>query len=283
MTKPRTLPTHDETPRREGIFWRIRDPVKVVVAPAVFAALTVLAFLPAIGHSIDVAPHPAEIGVSATEIHIAALADVDNAIAPGIFKGVVDGVEGAASYINSKAGGGGIAGRKLVVDFIDSKLTADASANGVITACEHDFALVGTEALFLTNVDDEVNCKDRAGDTTGLPDMSAGLTGVSEACSPVSFPILPPQLVCSTKDQHPQVYIGNQGDEKYLLKGHQHDLHGAMIVAHDTPAAQLTGQVLTAVASGAGIKADQNVTRSGGDPQSAYTAIINQMKIDNSN
>ena len=253
------------------------------LASAVFAALTVLAALPTIARSIDVAPHPAEIGVSATEIHVAALADVDNAVAPGIFQGVVDGVEGAAAYINSKAGGGGIAGRKLVVDFIDSKLAADSARNGVITACEHDFALVGTEALFLTNVDDAVNCKDRSGAATGLPDISAGITGVPEACSPVSFPIFPPQLVCSTKDQHPQAYIGNQGGEKYLLKRHQNDLHGPMIVAHDTMAAQLTGQTLTAVATNAGIKADQSVTRSGRDPQSAYTAIINQMKIDNSN
>ena len=153
----------------------------------------------------------------------------------------------------------------------------------MITACENDFALVGTAALFLTNVDDEVNCKDQAGAATGLPDISAGITGVPEACSPVSFPIFPPQLVCSTKDQHPQVYIGNQGGEKYLLKRHENDLHGPMIVAHDTMAAQLTGQTLTAVASGAGITADQNVTRSARDPQSAYTAIINQMKIDNSN
>ena len=99
----------------------------MLLAPAVFAALTVLAVLPAIARSIDVAPRPAEIGVSATEIHVAALADVDNAVAPGIFQGVVDGVKGAAAYINSKAGGGGIAGRKLVVDFIDSKLAADAA------------------------------------------------------------------------------------------------------------------------------------------------------------
>ena len=69
--------------------------------------------------------------------------------------------------------------------------------------------------------------------------------------------------MCSTKDQHPQVYIGNQGGAKYLLKRHQNDLHGAMIVAHDTMAAQLNGQILTAMASGAGIKADQNVSEIG--------------------
>ena len=94
----------------------------MLLAPAMVTALTALAVLPSIAHSIDNAPRPTEIGVSATEIHVAVLADVDNPVAPGFFQGVVDGVEGAAAYINSKAGGGGIAGRKLVVDFIDSKL-----------------------------------------------------------------------------------------------------------------------------------------------------------------
>ena len=40
-----------------------------------------------------------------------------------------------AKYLNSKAGGGGVAGRKLVVDFIDSKLNPNEARNGVITAC----------------------------------------------------------------------------------------------------------------------------------------------------
>ena len=105
----------------------------MLFAPAMFTALTVLAALPSIAHSVDNAPRPTEIGVSATEIHVVALADVDNTVAPGIFRGVVDGVEGAAAFINSKAGGGGIAGRKLVVDFIDSKLAAATARNGVIS------------------------------------------------------------------------------------------------------------------------------------------------------
>jgi len=64
-------------------------------------------------------PTATEIGVTATEIRIAIIADVDNPIVPGVFQGSVDGVRGAAKYLNSKAGGGGVAGRKLVVDFID--------------------------------------------------------------------------------------------------------------------------------------------------------------------
>ena len=98
-----------------------------------------------------------DVGVTATEIRIAVVADVDNPFAPGLFQGAVDAVNGAAKYINAN---GGIGGRKVKVDFIDSHLNANEARNAIITACQQDFALVGTEALFLSNMDDAINCKD---------------------------------------------------------------------------------------------------------------------------
>ena len=239
--------------------------------------------MPASAQSSGGAPKAIEVGVTATQIKIAVEADVDNPFVPGLFQGVVDGVQGAAKYLNSKAGGGGLAGRKLVVDFIDSKLNPNQARNGVITACQNDFALVGTSALFLSTVDDEVNCKDQAGATTGLPDIGAIDTGVPQSCSPVSFPVNPPQLICSTKDEHPQTYYGNQGDSTYLLKPHKNDLHGSYLSGNDTKDALRGATVLVDTAIHAGIKSDQTVTLSGRDPQSAYTPVINQMKNDNSN
>jgi len=256
---------------------------KAVLVALLVGALAIVTGIPARAQSGKEAPKATEIGVTSGEIHVAAMADVDNPFAPGLFQGAVDGMKGAAAYINSKAGGGGIAGRKLVVDFIDSHLNPNESRNGVIKACSQDFALVGTAALFLTNVDDEIGCKDQAGAATGLPDIGAIVTGVPETCSPVSFPALGSQLDCATKDQHPQSYRGNQGDYKYLLKTHKNDLHGSMVVSNDTKDANRGGQVLTLTAVNAGIKADQNVTRSGRDPQSAYTSIVNKLKSDGSN
>ena len=64
---------------------------------------------------------------------------------------------------------GGLAGRKIVVDFIDSKLSADEARNAVIKACSEDFAIVGTSAIFLNNVDDIEACEDKAGAATGHP------------------------------------------------------------------------------------------------------------------
>ncbi len=259
---------------------RIRQ---TLVATVTVLALVALGATAATGQSSSEKPKATEIGVTATEIHIAIIADVDNPFAPGLFKGAVDGVKGAAKYLNSKAGGGGVAGRKLVVDFIDSHLNANDARNGVITACGDDFAMVGTFVLFLSNVDDEVNCKDQAGAATGLPDLASVATGVPQACSPVAFPVSPAQLVCSTKDRNPQTYNGNQFEAKYLLKTHKNDLHGPMIFGNDTKDAARGGQVLINTEIKAGITSDQTLGLSGRDPQSAYTPVVNKMKIDGSN
>jgi len=253
----------------------------VVVGLVVAVAMTYA--VPARAQSSNEKPKATEIGVTPTEIHIAVEADVDNPFVPGLFQGIVDGVKAGAKYLNSKAGGGGVAGRKLVVDFIDSKLNPNEARNGVITACGNDFALVGTSALFLTNVDDEVNCVDQAGATTGLPDVAAIVTGVPQSCAPVVYSINPPQLDCTTKDQHPQTYWGNQGDAKWLLKQNKNDLRGAYVVGNDTKDALRGATAIVDTAIQAGIKSDQKTEISGRAPQSAYTPIVNEMKNDNSN
>jgi hypothetical protein len=255
---------------------------RVLVVGACLAAMVAVGVAPATAQSSGDVPKSTEIGVTGDEIHIAVIADVDNPAAPGLFKGAVDGVEGAAKYLNSKAGGGGIAGRKLVVDFLDSRLTPNDARNGVITACSQDYAMVGTFALFLSNMTDAEQCKDQAGAATGIPDLASVTTGVVESCSPVAFPVSPPALDCATKDENPQTYHGNQYDSKYLLETHK-KLHGAMVVSGDTADANRGGTVLVDTAKQAGIKSDQDVTVGGRDPQSAYTPIVQKMKADGSN
>ena len=91
--------------------------------------------------SSDEKPKATDVGITDTEIHVAVIADVDNPFVPNLFKGSVDAVKGAAKYLNSKAGGGGLAGRKVVVDFYDSKLNANATTNAEIKACQNDVAI----------------------------------------------------------------------------------------------------------------------------------------------
>jgi hypothetical protein len=226
-------------------------------------------------------PTATEIGVSGNEVRIAIIADVDNPIVPGVFQGSVDGVRGAAKYLNSKAGGGGVAGRKLVVDFIDSKLNANEARNATITACGQDLAMIGTSASVLSSVEDIVNCPDQAGAVTGLPDIPA-INGAVEGCAPLAYPINPNAAICSTVDQSPQTYQTNQGVFTYLAKRHK-GLHGAYVFSNDSRAASATGQVLIHASTGAGITADSNTGVSALAQQSAFTPVIHEMKSADSN
>ena len=177
---------------------------------------------------------------------------------------------------------GGIGGRKIQVDFIDSHLNPNEARNAIIKACQEDFALVGTGALLLSTVQDETGCADKTGAATGLPDIGALDTYIPQACSPVSFPFAPASIDCSTVTAHPQTYRGNEGDAKYLLKQNK-DLHGSYSIAVDSPSVSLSSHVLTHTYQDAGIKSDQDWSVTGSAPQSTYTPIIQQMKSENSN
>ncbi|HLM16724.1 MAG TPA: ABC transporter substrate-binding protein, partial [Acidimicrobiia bacterium] len=257
----------------------------LAIACLVIVGLTVPAIGTASAQSSDEKPKATEVGVTATEIHIGVVADVDNPFAPGLFQGAVDGVKAGAAYLNSKAGGGGLAGRKVVVDFYDSKLNGNESRNATIQGCQNDYALVGTSALFLTQVEDIVNCPDKAGAATGIPDLSAVTTGVPESCSPMAFPAYGTALDCPSVSQNPQTYYANQGPAKWELSKNK-DLHGVTIVGIDTKDAARGGTILGLAAQQAGIKLDQGdpvVGVSGRDPQSVFTPIVQRMKNDNSN
>ena len=258
----------------------------LVVVCLVLVALAVPAVGTATAQSSNEKPKATEVGVTDTEIHIGVVADVDNPFAPGLFKGAVDGVKAGAAFLNSKAGGGGLAGRKVVVDFYDSKLNGNESRNATIQGCENDYALVGTSALFLTEVTDIVGCKDQAGAATGIPDMSAVTTGVPESCSAMSFPAYGTALDCPTVNQNPQTFYANQGPAKWELSKNKGGLHGVTIVGNDTKDAARGGTILGLAAQKSGIKADQGdpvVAVSGRDPQSVFTPIVQKMKTDNSN
>jgi hypothetical protein len=252
----------------------------------VIAALTVPAIGTATAQSSNEKPKATEIGVTDSEIHIAVIADVDNPFAPGLFKGAEDGVKAGAAFLNSKAGGGGLAGRRVVVDFYDSKLNPNESRNATIQGCQNDYALVGTSALFLSQVDDIVNCADQAGQALGIPDMSAVTTGVPESCSPMAFPAYGTAIECDTVNDNPQSFFGNQGPPKWEISQIKDKLHGLTIVGNDTKDAARGGTILGLTAQQAGIKADQGdpvVGVSGRDPQSVFTPIVQKMKEDDSN
>ena len=227
-------------------------------------------------------PTATEVGITDQEIRIAVVADVDTPLAPGIFQGSVNGVKGWAKYVNAN---GGLAGRKVVVDFIDSKLNADEARNAVIKACSEDFALVGTSALFLNNVDDIEGCVDKTGAATGLPDVAVVTTEVAQQCSPTTFAVNPPPIICSTKTAHPQTYQANAGRAFWYEKKFGTDLHGGYITSGDLKSAENSNlaSMTEMQKAGSGIKADYVTPVSSRAPQSSYTPLVQQLKDKSSN
>ena len=252
--------------------------IRALVALVVLAAA--IGMLPAVGGAADEKPTASEIGVTPTEIHIAMVADVDNALAPGLFQGGVDGAKAGVKYINAN---GGIGGRKVVLDFIDSHLNPNDARNGFITACENDLAMVGNATFLIGSFDDAINCKDKAGQATGLPDMPSTSTSSKQACSPVTFAPAGSLLDCSTLNADPQTFTGQVGDSKYYVKKYGPKLKGPIIVSGDSAATAHTTKVLGLLAQKAGIDITDTIPIASADPQSAYTPVVQQMKNDGDN
>ena len=251
--------------------------IRVVTVLAVL--VTVVVSLPAAGGAASETPKATEVGVDAQTIHIATVADVDNSIAPGLFAGGVDGVRGAVALINKQ---GGIGGRKLAMDFIDSQLNPNETRNAFISACGQDYALVGTGAFLVTNIDDIVGCKDQAGQATGLPDIPAVTSGYLDSCGSVIYPLNGSQIDCSTQTQTPQRFTGLAGDSKYLNKKYG-PLHGTLIVSSDSKATQRSSTVLGLFAQKAGIKIGNTVPMTSRATQIQYTPVIQQIKQNGDN
>jgi hypothetical protein len=250
--------------------------IAVVCAAALVTALTV-GSAAGQGGGGSQALTASDVGITPTEIRIGVIADTGSSLAPGLFQGSVDGVQAWAKYMNEKEGG--LAGRKIVVDTYDSALDANKARNAIIEACSKDFALVGTSALFVNNVDDLVGCKDIKGAATGLPDFPFTTTEVLHQCSPVSFPINPSVLDCATKDQHPQSYRGALGATNYYLKKFgKNALHGVFVYPSDLKSAKDSQVPAFSAQQEAGIKQDATFDKSARAPQSDYTPVAQAMK-----
>jgi ABC-type branched-subunit amino acid transport system substrate-binding protein len=222
----------------------------------------------------------AEVGITDTQIRIAVIADVDTPVQPGLFKASVDAVQAWAKAVNQQ---GGVAGRKVVVDFIDSKLNPNATRNAIITACSQDFAMVGGEALFMSNVDDMVACKDAAGNPIGIPDLPGLALDNNEKCSPVTYIVNGDASFCATRTDHPQTYTAQQGDYLYYLKKNE-DLHGIWTVPADLAATKNSELPIFQAGVDLGIKKDGAgfYDISASSPQSALTPFVQVIKSNGS-
>lgn len=239
-----------------------------------------------IGATIPVAgaqsakPKTNDVGMTASQIRLAVIADVDTPLAPGVFQASVDAMNAWAKVVNKA---GGIAGRKVVIDFIDSKLNPNETRNATIKACADDFAMVGGEALFLNNVDDMTGCKNAAGEAIGIPDTPGLALDPAQQCSAVTYVIIGRGPACATKNDHPQTYIAPQGDALYYLRKNK-DLHGVWTVPADLKSTKNSLLPTYQAAADLGVKKDgkglYDVFQR--DPQSAMTPVVQAIKENSS-
>jgi Periplasmic binding protein len=215
-----------------------------------------------------------EIGVTASQIHVAFIADVNTPVAPGLFQKSVDAVNAWAKIVNA---GGGLAGHQLVVDFCDGKLDANATTNCVIQACQNDFAMI-TQADVLTDLSDVDGCKDKAGQAVGLPDL-ATIAFPPLTCDKDTYTIVGQASYCATAGDHPQTYTANIGDFRYYTS-HFSGLHGIWVYNGDVPTVRIVSVPGFQAGSNIGIKKDGEgfYSSSGTSPQSAMTPLAQVLK-----
>jgi ABC-type branched-subunit amino acid transport system substrate-binding protein len=216
-----------------------------------------------------------DVGLTATTLRVGLIADVSNPLVPGLFQKSVNAVNAWASDVNAS---GGLAGRKIVVDFCDSKLDPNATSTCVIKACQNDFALVGTSANALQDLSDLDGCKNAQGKAIGIPNLAA-FAFPPLSCDPVTYLTAGLSTYCATAKQHPQTYTVPVGDSRYFTS-HIQGLHGIWLYDSDVPTFKITQTPVFQAGSNLGIKKDGQgfYALSGAAPQSALTPFIQVIK-----
>lgn len=218
-----------------------------------------------------------EIGVSATEIQVQVMADVQSPLSPGLFQGAFDGTKAWADYINEQ---GGLACRRIKLVEFDSILNPVQTTNGFLKACDESLALVGSNALFALNVEALQTCEDQAGNPIGIPDFAEGAAEIAHQCTANVFLILGIQGDCPYTNGERlyeiQTALGN-----YLTRefGTQ---RCAYVYSHDLPSVinlSLPGIRAASVFRDTVNVGEQGV--SGASPQAAFGTIIATMKNEN--
>jgi len=217
-----------------------------------------------------------EVGVTPKTITVTVIADVNNSIRPGLFKGSWDGMKAWGDYINSQ---GGLACRKVVVKQGDAKLSPTDAFNAAAAACSDSVAMVGTTALFLQDVSGMEGCKDKAGAKTGLPDIAVTQTEVKHQCSAISFAALPSGAACPYSGTGTRTFkVGHTQYDYFFNKYGADALHGVFVIPKDLPSTISATMPLFRAANKMGIPSDAEFGESGTAIQTDYTQVAQAMK-----
>lgn len=222
-----------------------------------------------------------EIGVSEDTITVLVMADVGSPLAPGLFQGSIDGVNAWAENVNAN---GGLACRMIEVIEHDSQIRPDLTTNGFLRACEEAIALVGSTALFATNVEDLNTCEDQQGDSIGIPDIPERAVEAVHACSPNTFAIT--NGVCPYSGEGPREYFNILGPHIWLAEQAEaagDPLHGVFLIPGDLASAINASMPAIRSHFEIGIGNDGEFNVSGSAAQATYAQYIETMKSANSN
>ena len=248
------------------------------ITAAIVAVVCAALIAPGAGAQ-DAPLEASEFGVTEDTITITVVAAIDVPGFPGLFQGNHDGVDAWADYINNscKPKNTCVAGRKIEVKHFDSKLSGDEARAAFRQACEDSFALIGTGVLLLQNFDDIINCEDKAGEVTGLPDFGVTTTEPNEQCAPSNFAINPASLRCPVEPGEPEQYHVNLGPTQYFLSKFD-DLKGAWIYPADSASAKNSQVPIFRGEAEAGIETVFEGDVSALAPQSEYTSIAGSVR-----
>jgi hypothetical protein len=217
-----------------------------------------------------------EVGVTPKTITVTVIADVNNSIRPGLFKGSWDGMVAWGKYINSK---GGLACRQVIVKQGDAKLSPTDATNAAAAACGNSIAMVGTTALFLQDVSGMESCKDKAGKPTGIPDIADLQTEVAQQCSKISFATLPTGSSCPYSGTGPRTFhVGYTQYDYYLNKFGANALHGTFVIPKDLPSTISASMPIFRAENKMGIPSDKEFGKSGTAIQTDYTEVAQAIK-----
>ena len=223
-----------------------------------------------------------EIGVSDSTISVEVMADTGSPLAPGLFQGNVDAMNGYAKWVNAN---GGIGCRQLKVDAWDSKLSPEEAKNGLINACKNDLAMVGGNALFNPDVSVLGNCADKAGQPVGLPDFVALANDVNEQCAENAWVIQAVAETCAAGGKPvsgPRDLKAFTGTDKYYLSI-QPDAKGIWLIPGDLPTTVQSATYQVQAAKDVGIDVYDSYKVGGSMAQSAYTPFVQSLKDNNGN
>ena len=184
-------------------------------------------------------PKATDVGITATEIHVAVIADVDNPIVPE----PVQGLEGRGRRARRSTS----TARRAAADSPGARSWSTSTTRSSTPTPPPTPR--SRRARTTSPRSARRRCRWRRSTRCATartpparpracPTSRSCPRTLSQQCSDQSFPMAPPQVICSTAIQHPQTFQPNVGRGYYYKQKFGNDLHGVYIFGSDSKSAR---------------------------------------------